>query len=103
MLVLVVDIQIKPEHREEVVKAALIDAHGSQHDEPGCLRFDVVEDGADPNHIFFYEVYQDDAAFQEHLKAPHFPAWKNLPPEYFERPTKVYRGRNLSPADAEYR
>ena len=103
MLVLIVDIQVKPEHLDAVLKGALEDARGSQHDEPGCYRFDVVQDEKDPNHLFFYEVYKDEAAFQAHLKAPHFPAWSSLPQDSFARATTVVRGRNLSPSDAEYR
>jgi autoinducer 2-degrading protein len=101
--VIVVDIQVKPEHRDAVLKGSLEDARGSQHDEPGCLRFDVVQANDDPNHLFFYEVYRDEAAFQAHLEAPHFPAWSSIPPDSFARPTRVVHGVNLSPSDAEYR
>ena len=53
------------------------DAKGSVNDEPGCLRFDVIQDAGDPNRIWLYEVYVDEAAFQEHLKAPHFIKWRD--------------------------
>ena len=103
MKALFVSVHMKPEHREQILKGALEDAHGSQHDEPGCRRFDVIQDDADPNRIYFYEVYRDDEAFQAHLKAPHFPAWDNLPPEWFAEPTRVIWGQTISPPDAEYR
>ncbi|HZQ98882.1 MAG TPA: putative quinol monooxygenase, partial [Chloroflexota bacterium] len=70
---------------------------GSQNDEPGCRRFDVIQDDADPNRIYFYEVYDDDAAFQAHTQAPHFPAWRDLPKEWFASPTTVVRGQTISP------
>ena len=103
MIALIVTVNIKPEHRDAVLKGALEDARGSQHDEPGCLRFDVIQDQSDPNRIFFYEVYKDEAAFQEHLKAPHFPAWSSIPKEYFSAPTAVSRGPIISPKHEEYR
>ena len=103
MKALFVSVHMKPEHREQILKGALEDARGSQHDEPGCRRFDVIQDDADPNRIYFYEVYRDDEAFQSHLKAPHFPAWDNLPPEWFAEPTRVIWGQTISPPDAEYR
>ena len=37
------------------------DAKGSVNNEPGCLRFDVIQEGADPNRIWLYEVYVDEA------------------------------------------
>jgi autoinducer 2-degrading protein len=39
---------------------------GAVVDEPGCLRFDVIQDANDANRIWFYEVYKDEAAFQAH-------------------------------------
>ena len=36
-------------------------------DEPGTLRFDVLEE----NSVLLYEVYADDAAFQVHWNGPH--------------------------------
>ena len=103
MKALIVSVHMKPEYRDQILKGALEDARGSQHDEPGCLRFDVVQDEADPNRVYFYEIYRDEAAFEAHVKAPHFPAWRDLPPEWFAEPTRVIRGQTISPPDAEYR
>ena len=64
-------IQIKAGHKEEFIRAMLEDAQGSVNNGPGSLRFDVVQDAADPNRIQLCEVYQDEAAFQAHLLAPH--------------------------------
>lgn len=47
-------------------------ASGAVHDEPGCLRFDVIQDANDHNRIWVYEVYTDESAFQAHIQAPHF-------------------------------
>lgn len=47
-------------------------ARRSLADEPGCRRFDVCSDTARPSEIFLYELYDDEAAFQAHLKTPHF-------------------------------
>lgn len=48
------------------------DAAGSVNDEPGCRRFDILRDPAAPNRVCFYEVYDDEAAFQQHREMPHF-------------------------------
>jgi quinol monooxygenase YgiN len=40
------------------------DGLGSREGRPGCLRFDVFQDDSDPNTIYFYEVYRDDAALE---------------------------------------
>ena len=76
MKALVVTIQIKPEFRDAFMEAMLDDARGSVQNEPGCLRFDVVEDTEDSNRIHLYEVYRDDAAIAAHREAPHYLKWR---------------------------
>ena len=56
MLALMVTIKIKPGHREAFMEAMLGDARGSAYDEPGCLRFDVLQDANDPHTLYLYEL-----------------------------------------------
>ena len=76
MRTLFVTVRMKPEYRDQILKGAFEDGRGSREDEPGCLRFDVIQDDKDPNTIYFYEVYRDDAALEAHRAAPHYPAWE---------------------------
>ena len=39
----------------DFLAAMKVDAEGSRQ-EPGCLRFDVMQDKANPRRFFFYEV-----------------------------------------------
>jgi quinol monooxygenase YgiN len=72
MLVLLVTVRVKPEHLAEFLPAARHNAERAVADEPGCLRFDIIQD-RDDKHLFrFYEVYQDDAALASHRQTPHF-------------------------------
>ena len=66
MLVLMVTLHIKPEHKEAFMEEMMGNAIGSNRDEPGCLRFDVLQDSEDPNCIHLYEVYKDEAALEAH-------------------------------------
>ena len=83
MFVIIAPIQIKEGHREEFIKAMLDDAKGSVRDEPGCLRFDVIQDGSDSNRIWLYEVYVDEDAFKAHLQTPHFIKWRDTVKDWF--------------------
>ena len=49
MYIIVAPIQIKEGHKDEFIEALLEDAKGSVNDEPGCLRFDIVQDAGDSN------------------------------------------------------
>ena len=80
---LVVTIQIRPEHREAFMAEMLDDARGSAENEPGCLRFDVVQDLEDPNCIHLYEVYQDEAAIEAHRRAPHYLKWRETVKDWY--------------------
>ena len=72
MYVIIAPIQIKEGCKDQFMEAIIEDAKGSVNDEPGCLRFDVIQDAGDENRIWLYEVYRDEAAFQAHTQAPHF-------------------------------
>jgi autoinducer 2-degrading protein len=76
MFTLVVDLNVKPGMRDRFLAAIEANATASLRDEPGCVRFDVVQDNDDPDHFFLYEVYEDEAAFRAHRAAPHFPRWR---------------------------
>jgi autoinducer 2-degrading protein len=77
MIALIVSLKVKPDQRDRFLSAAEDDSICSVRDEGGgCLRFDVLEDQADANHFFFYEVYRDQAAFDAHTKTPHFARWR---------------------------
>jgi autoinducer 2-degrading protein len=70
--VIVVDFTIKPEHVAAFRTAIVENARLSRESEPGCRQFDVCVDPEDATRIFLYELYDDEAAFQAHLKTAHF-------------------------------
>jgi autoinducer 2-degrading protein len=49
MLALWVKVRVKPEGRERFLKAIEVDAVGSERDEAGCMRFNVLQDDQDHN------------------------------------------------------
>jgi quinol monooxygenase YgiN len=55
-------------------RAVRDNAAASLASEPGCLVFDVCE-RANGTEFFLYELYEDAAAFAEHLKTAHFKAF----------------------------
>ncbi|HYY54223.1 MAG TPA: putative quinol monooxygenase [Candidatus Dormibacteraeota bacterium] len=81
MFALIVSLRIRPERRNQFLQAAEENSTASVRDEPGCLRFDVVHDQAEPDHFFYYEVYTDEAAFDAHKKTPHYARWRQAAAE----------------------
>ena len=70
-----VEFEVNPGATAAFLEAARQDATGSVTHEPGCRRFDVLVDPARPERVCFYEVYDDEAAFQAHREMPHFKAY----------------------------
>jgi len=71
---LIVKVDVKPERREDFLEVIGADAVGSRQ-EPGNIRFDVLESYSAPNTFFFYEVYTDDNAFEYHQQQSYVVAW----------------------------
>ncbi len=47
-------------------------AKDSCADEPGCRRFDVLVPENTTDRVFLYEIYDDRAAFDAHIKTRHY-------------------------------
>jgi autoinducer 2-degrading protein len=71
MHVVVVTFHIKPAFWSDFREAILVNAAASLANEPGCTCFDVCEDPA-ASTIFLYELYDDAAAFEVHVREKHF-------------------------------
>ena len=75
---------IKPE-MIEAYRAATLENARLTIQEPGVLRFDVLQDQEDPAHFSLFEVYRDDQARADHLETAHFKAWKEVALQSFDR------------------
>ncbi len=105
MYVVIVPIQIEQGHREEFLEALMVDAKGANEDEPGCLRFDAVEDADDDHRIWLYEVYKDDEAVSGHWAGTSFQVFRAAAEEWRVEGIKgSARGsKNIYPTAAAWR
>ena len=101
MIAVWVKVRIKPEKRQRFLDAIETDALGSERDEPGCLRFNVLQDTADENVYYFYEVYRDKDAQAAHRQAPHYAVWKAAA-DTLEGPAERIDCAPVFPASASY-
>ena len=101
MLAMWVKVRIKPGERERFLAAIEVDALGSEKDEPGCYRFNVLQDAQDENVYYFYEVYQDQAALEAHRAMPHYAVWRTAA-DTLDGPAEPTRCRTVFPASDIY-
>ncbi len=99
MLVVHVHVRVRPERVEDFLAATLINARESLA-EPGVLRFDVIQDQADPAHLVLTEVYRDEQAPAAHKLTPHYAAWRDAVAEMMAEPRQSVRYSVVFPADS---
>ena len=80
--VITVDFFLHAGTLEPFLKLIKENAHTSLTEEPGCDRFDVLIEKGAPDHIVLYEIYQDRAAFDFHLKSTHFAQFNTASQRY---------------------
>jgi autoinducer 2-degrading protein len=72
MFVVTVTFEASPGQAENFERMLLKQARNSLQNEVACLRFDVARSTENPQQFFLYEIYQNAAAFSEHLETTHF-------------------------------
>src|SRR5450755_3568781 len=85
MLVVHVHVHVRPERVARFLAATVVNARASLA-EPGVLRFDVIQDDADPAHVVLTEVYRDADAAAAHKATPHYATWRDTVEEMMAQP-----------------
>lgn len=93
--VVIAEFRVKAGAMAAFLAAAEDDARHSLAGEPTCRRFDVVQVDGDGDTVLFFEVYDDRAAFNAHLKTPHVARFRAAFPPLVveERPVRFGRIR----------
>lgn len=66
------DLRIDPDRLEDFRAAATVHAEATLRDEPGALALYAVARKDEPAQVRVLELYTDAAAYQAHLRSPHF-------------------------------
>ena len=96
-------VTVQPQRVDEFITLIRQHASASLRDEVGTLGFDVIQDEAIPNHIYFHETYADEAACQTHLQgailARNLPLIAALVVGNLDRSVILGKGFNIAPAE----
>ena len=66
--------KIRAEYLDEFLREVKVHARNSNA-EPGCVRYDVLQDVTDPQTVCLHEVFRDESAFAEHQAAGYYKDW----------------------------
>ena len=76
MHVTLVQVQVLTPHIEAFITATRAN-HLQSVEEPGNLRFDVLQSADDPARFVLYEAYVSAAAAVAHKHTPHYLVWRD--------------------------
>lgn len=76
MYAITVEVTVHPGKTDEFLEAISTQAQTSRDEEPGCLRFEVLQRRDDPSRYVLIEVYESEEAFLvAHRETPHYAQW----------------------------
>ena len=99
MISIFVTINIKDGFADKFSEASLGDSQGSVRDEPGCFRFDILQNSEIANRFHLYEVYTDEAALEAHRNAPHYKKWRETVQDWFDGELERVMMNTVFPSD----
>ena len=96
MRVTLVHVHVKPQHIEEFIAACRAN-HEASVQEPGNLRFDVIQQEDDPTRFVLYEAYRSVEDVEAHKKTAHYHTWRETVADWMAEPRQgvVHKGLYL--------
>ena len=96
MHVTLVQVQVKPEHIDDFIQATRANHQGSVQ-EPGNLRFDVLQSAEDPGRFILYEAYATELDAAAHKDTEHYRLWRDTVADWMAEPRQGKRFLGLLP------
>jgi autoinducer 2-degrading protein len=100
MIVTLVHIWVKDENLEEFKQATVVN-HEQTIKEPGNLRFDFLQDDADPSKFILYEVFESGEAVAAHKNTPHYLEWRDAVAPWMAKPREGIKHKVIKPMEKE--
>jgi autoinducer 2-degrading protein len=97
VIVTIVYVHVKPDRVEDFVNATRANHEGSV-EEPGNLRFDVLQSADEPTRFVLYEAYLDAEAAAAHKATPHYAVWRDAVANSMAEPRTGVQYEGLFPA-----
>jgi autoinducer 2-degrading protein len=98
MHILLVRVHVKPDRLDDFQRATIENASHSLQ-EPGCVRFDVIQQADDAARFVLVEVYRDALGHAAHRETPHYLAWSERVADMLAEPRTRTVYRNVHPID----
>jgi (4S)-4-hydroxy-5-phosphonooxypentane-2,3-dione isomerase len=97
MYVTVVSIHVKPEHVTDFVES-IRKNHASSVQEPGNLRFDILQSVDDPTRFVTYMAYRDEVSAKAHRETAHYLEFRDKVADWMVEPRQDVRYNGVLPS-----
>jgi len=98
MFIVHVFVHVKPDQIDAFQEATLANARSSVQ-EPGCARFDVVQQQDDPTRFVLVEVYRTPEDADRHKETAHYATWRDTVAEMMAEPRRSIKYRDVFPGE----
>ncbi len=100
MYVVAVTVHVKPGQAQAFLEATLENARRTRQ-EPGNVRFDVLQAEDDPQRFLLYEAYQSKEDFGRHQQTEHYLRWKAQVADWMAQPRQGIKHNSRFFGEAE--
>lgn len=98
MIIVQVQVHVKPEYVDAFIRATLENARNSVQ-EQGIARFDVIQQVDDPTRFVLVEVYRTAEDPARHKETKHYARWRDAVVEMMLEPRSGVKYSNVFPGD----
>lgn len=85
MYTTLVNVNVKTEHIDNFIAATQLN-HEASVQEPGNLRFDILQMADTPNRFILYEAYRSADAAAAHKETAHYLTWRETVADWMASP-----------------
>jgi len=100
ILVTCITVYVKEKHVNDFIQAT-IENHKGSIQEPGNLRFDVLQCNDDPTRFLLYEAYESEAAAAAHKKTAHYLKWRETVQDWMAKPREGVPHKVICPCEKD--
>ena len=96
MVKVVADNYIKTEKEEEFILLAKQLVQTTRENDLGCIRYELLQDMKNPQHLIMLEEWEDQVALDRHLSSEHFQETMARFADCMENPGEVHLFQKLA-------
>jgi len=85
MIVNAITVYVRDEYIDDFIRETIKNCEASIQ-EPGNIRFDVLQSQENPTRFLLYEVYESKEAVEEHKKTDHYLSWREAVAPWMKMP-----------------